>query len=79
MPPVGYEGHCHFCSEPVYRQHGVCFGVIGWEAVRSQGGANQIIMRTRVPEKVAHPHCVRFANDRMKRGIALDQGALDFG
>ena len=79
MPPTGYVGTCVFCQRPVYGVEGVAYGVVGWEGVRSAGGANQILMRQRVDGKVSHLACVRVQADRQKRGIAPDQEALDFG
>ena len=78
MPRTGYVGPCHFCPRAVYEVDGVAYGVVGWEGKRGGGGANQIIMRQRVPEKVAHLSCVRLAADRAKRGVALNQEALVF-
>lgn len=78
MARVGYIGKCHFCTRTVYKIDGVAYGVVGWEGERSQGGANQIMMRQRVPEKVAHLACAKRAAERMKRGVALDQEALVF-
>lgn len=79
MPRTGYVGECLFCGKFVYEHEGPAYGVIGWEGSRSAGGANQIMLRTRVDGKVAHTRCVRYASDRQKRGIALDQEVLDFG
>ena len=79
MPRTDFIGHCHYCERPVYGYEGPAYGVMGWEAQRSQGGANQILMRQRVPERCAHIACVRLMVDRAKRGIAAEQGALDFG
>lgn len=79
MPPTGYLGECAFCRRPVYGVEGAAFGVVGWEGMRSGGGANQIIMRTRVDGKVAHLACVRHQADLAKRGVAADQAVLDFG
>jgi hypothetical protein len=80
MPAVGYQGRCHYCGEEVNSTlGGVAYAVVGWEAIRAGGGANQIIMRTRVPEKVAHVHCARRAADRQRRGIAQEQEVLDLG
>ena len=79
MPPTGYQGECYYCREGVYTAQGVAFGVVGWEGVRAQGGANQIIMRQRVSGKVAHLACARHQADMAKRGIAPNQAVLDFG
>ena len=78
MPPTGYQGKCHYCSLAVYTANGVAFGVVGWVGVRAQGGANQIILRTRVPGKVAHLACAKHAADLAKRGISASQETLVF-
>jgi hypothetical protein len=77
MPPTGYVGTCVFCQRPVYGVEGVAYGVVGWEGVRSAGGANQILMRQRVDGRW-RTACVRVQADRQKRG-SPDQEALDFG
>ena len=75
-PRTDFQGHCAFCARPVYAYEGVAYGVVGWEGQRSQGGANQIHLRQRVPEKVAHlqlrPAGVRpaQARDRARPGGA---------
>jgi hypothetical protein len=79
MAQTGFQGECFYCRQPVYGVEGVAYGVVGWEGVRAQGGANQIIMRTRVDGKVAHLACARHQADLAKRGIAPDQAVLDFG
>ena len=76
---AGYLGHCHFCTKPVYEADGHAYGVVGFEGIRSGGGANQIMLKQRVPEKIAHRSCVREAADRMRLGINQAQGGLDFG
>jgi hypothetical protein len=80
MPPVraDYLGHCHFCTKAVYGAQGHAFGIVGWEGIRSGGGANMIMLKQRVPEKIAHRACVREAADRQRLGIGQAQGNLDF-
>ena len=35
------------------------FPIVGWEIKRNQGGANQIVGRKRLPDRIAHPKCVQ--------------------
>lgn len=63
---------CAFCGEPVNpKAKSTHQKVMGWERKRSQGGANQIILREPLPE-FAHRDCIDIA----KMGIHQSQGNL---
>ena len=72
-----YVGPCFFCPRPVTTGEGVAYGVIGWESARAQGGTNHVLLRQRVPEKVAHLSCVRERAELHRRGVAFEQDVLD--
>jgi hypothetical protein len=63
---------CEFCGNPVnLKARNTLQKVTGWEKKRSQGGANQIILREPLPN-FAHALCV----DEYKQGIHPDQALL---
>lgn len=63
---------CAFCQEPVDPQaKSTHQKVMGWEKRRSQGGANQIILREPLFE-YAHATCI----DERKLGIHQKQASL---
>lgn len=63
---------CEFCGDPINpKARSTYQKVTGWEKKRSQGGANQIILRE--PQAAfAHASCV----DERKLGIHQNQTAL---
>lgn len=66
------EAPCVFCDEPVEVQaRSTHQKVTGWEKRRSQGGANQIILREPLFE-YAHATCI----DERRHGIHPDQANL---
>lgn len=69
-----FIGYCHFCGHGV-EELDACYPVRGWEARRTQGGANAILDRQRVPGNVAHERCVRERAARRRAGT-LNQGDL---
>lgn len=70
-----YAGRCHFCGDEVPARL-AAYPVEGWEAARSQGGANRILGRTRLPGMVAHTRCVQDRLARARAGISPGQRAL---
>lgn len=68
-------GGCEFCGEYVEPRH-AAYRVIGWETSRRGGGANRILGRRRLPNRVAHVRCAERAVAQERDGIAPDQGAL---
>jgi hypothetical protein len=60
----------------VQRVETAAFPVRGWEVERGGGGANAIVGRERLPDRIAHAVCVRQATDRARRGIAAGQRSL---
>jgi hypothetical protein len=52
------KSQCEFCHETVEAWHTAAFPITGWETERSQGGANQIKARTRIPDRIAHATCL---------------------
>jgi hypothetical protein len=54
---VSYVGPCVHCGEPVQSFQVHVFKVEGYEETRSQGGANKVMERTRVPDLVWHRAC----------------------
>lgn len=66
------DSACAFCGQPVVvKSKNTLQKVTGWEKRRSQGGANQIILREVLPE-FAHVDCV----EARKLGILPGQEAL---
>lgn len=53
-----FVGECEICKQPVDRTHRAAYPVTGWEVARSKGGTNHVIDRRRVPDRVAHWHCL---------------------
>jgi hypothetical protein len=71
------RGDCHFCAQPVLSIETAAWPVVGWEAERGRGGANQIIGRERVLDgRIAHAACAKRAAERSRRGIAHAQESL---
>lgn len=69
-------GQCEFCGESVEARH-AAYRVEGWEPERSEkGGANRIIGRERLPDRLAHIACAERAAERARRGIAPEQTTL---
>lgn len=66
-----YYGTCEVCRRPVQSPHTPAYPVTGYEVLRSQGGANAIRNRQRVPGKVLHETCVPRASD-----APAEQGSL---
>lgn len=63
---------CEFCGLPVNPKSRLTLQkVAGWEKKRSQGGANQIILREPLPN-YAHASCI----DERKQGIHPEQALL---
>jgi len=63
-------GKCEVCGDPVNDKLSVpAYPVTGWETGRSGGGANRILKRERIPNRVAHELCV-------KHGAPVGQGRL---
>ena len=56
----GLLGYCHFCGREIHEhEREYCaYPVSGWEAIRNQGGANQIMLRVRDTSTIAHRRCV---------------------
>ena len=69
------DGRCHFCGDPVPLR-GAAYRVIGWEVLRSQGGANRILGRERIPGMLAHAACAEKDAKRKAQGIVPGQGEL---
>lgn len=62
---------CFFCGGQVVE--GRAFRrVTGWERLRGQGGANQIVLREVVEGKFACVFCV----DKLRRGVPVAQRGL---
>ena len=58
-----YYGACESCGQPVRDTNGPpAFPVKGWEVLRADGGANQIKLRERIPNRVRHAHCLPQGN-----------------
>lgn len=61
---MAYYGACEKCGRAVdttavdVTERRPAFPVTGWETLRSQGGANQIRNRQRVPNRVRHEKCI---------------------
>jgi hypothetical protein len=54
-----FYGACEKCKQPVTDATGPpAFPVTGWEVLRTDGGANQIKLRERIPNRVRHAHCL---------------------
>jgi len=71
------RGQCVFCSKPVEAIETAAWPVVGWEAERGRGGANQIIGRERVLDgRIAHAACARRAAELDRAGIAAEQTTL---
>lgn len=51
-------GTCEKCGEVVADPETPAFPIRGWEVSRSQGGANAIRLRERVPNRVRHTTCL---------------------
>jgi hypothetical protein len=51
-------GTCEKCGLPVEDPETPAFPITGWEVLRSQGGANAIRLRERVPDRVRHVSCL---------------------
>lgn len=67
------EAPCAFgCGRSVDLERDHHRRVHGWERTRSQGGANQIILREVEPGTVACEDCIR----RGRYGIAQEQASL---
>jgi hypothetical protein len=60
-------GTCEKCKRPVESPQTPAFPVTGWEIARSQGGANSISLRERVPNRVRHSTCLPRSNDDQLR------------
>lgn len=74
---MAIRGVCEFCGHEVTSAHTPAYPVTGWEAGRGgKGGANRIIARKRVPDRVAHLHCVENEDRRGRLGINAGQGTL---
>jgi hypothetical protein len=71
------RGLCTFCGSPVETVQTAAWPVVGWEAERGSGGANQIIGRERVLDgRVAHASCAKQRAELDRRGIAREQTSL---
>lgn len=69
-----YYGPCEKCGNPVTDVDGPpAFPVHGWEVQRSEGGANQIKDRQRIPNRVRHARCLPTLRER---SINDGQGAM---
>jgi len=60
-------GNCEKCGKPVDDRYSgpftPCFPVVGWEELRTQGGANAIKLRERLPNRVRHLECLPSVHD----------------
>lgn len=57
------RGTCEFCDHPVTTAEVAAWPVEGWEKERpgpsgSRGGANQVLGRKRIPNRIAHASCL---------------------
>jgi hypothetical protein len=56
-------GVCEKCGRVVEDPQTPAFPVTGWEVGRTQGGANAIRRRERVPDRVRHAVCLPDASE----------------
>lgn len=71
------RGICAICCEPVESVQTAAWPVVGWEAERGGGGANQIIGRERIEDgRIAHAACAKRQAELERRGISSDQTSL---
>lgn len=58
---MAFRGTCERCGQPVNPEadgRRAAYPVRGWEVERDGGGANQIRLRQRVPNRVRHERCL---------------------
>lgn len=67
------RGKCELCSDPVKGWETAAFPVSGWEIERYGGGANQIKGRKRLPNRIAHAHCLERKLGNERRGVIPGQ------
>ena len=54
-----YLGACEICKQPVDKTQRAAYPVTGWEVTRGgKGGANHVVDRRRIPNRVTHWHCL---------------------
>jgi hypothetical protein len=71
-----YYGICEMCGREVRSPETPAFPVTGWEAGRHGGGANQIMLRERIPNRVAHTTCLEPLRRRARQARGGAQGSL---
>ena len=59
------KGTCELCGSEIASYQYAAYPVTGWEVQRLQGGANQIVGKQRLPNRIAHARCVEA---RLRRG-----------
>lgn len=52
------RGTCELCHASVTSYETAAYPIAGWEVERAQGGANRILGRQRVPNRIAHAPCI---------------------
>ena len=71
MPRV--KGNCEICGNVIGPVETSAVPITGWASERIGGGANQILDKKVIPDRIAHALCVRERAKRTQRGVGSDQ------
>jgi hypothetical protein len=70
------KGNCEICGNVIGPVETAAVPITGWASQRSGGGANQILDKKVIPDRIAHAVCVRERAKRQKNGVGNDQMSL---
>jgi hypothetical protein len=65
------RGTCEVCKQPVQAIETAAYPITGWVSERKGGGANAVIGKKVLPDRVAHAICVKTALKRSPEQLSL--------
>lgn len=70
---TGVKGVCEFCKSDITAVESAAVPITGWVSERKGGGANAVLGKVVVPDRIAHTTCLKQELQKQKSGVASGQ------